>query len=93
MQETLVVLIVTVATVAVVRRYTPAPLRRACRAAAARFARRLGWHSLERRLSAPAAAEASCADGCGPCQGCSPEAIPKNRFTVSLDELRNSAKR
>ena len=93
MQEAIVAIIVAVAAWAVLRRYTPQPLRRACRAGVARIARKLGWRSVEDKLAARAEPDASCADGCGACNGCGPSAIPKNSFTISLDELKQSQRR
>ncbi len=93
MQEAIVAIIVAVAAWAVLRRYTPQPLRRACRAGAARIARKFGWRSVEEKLAARASADASCADSCGTCGGCEPGAAPRNRFTISLDELKRPKQR
>ncbi|MBS1169147.1 MAG: hypothetical protein H6R01_65 [Burkholderiaceae bacterium] len=89
MQEAIVALIVLVAFCAVINRYTPPPLRRWCRSLLAKSARYAGWRWLENRLNLPAqAAASSCADGCGACKGCSPEAIPSNQFFISPNELK-----
>ena len=70
MQEAVVAVIVVFAAWSVLTRYAPRALRQACRAQAAKLARRGGWNWLEKKLAAPAAAGGSCADGCGPCGGC-----------------------
>ncbi|MBS1187432.1 MAG: hypothetical protein H6R04_1450 [Burkholderiaceae bacterium] len=100
MQQAIVALIVAAAFWAVVKRYTPPPLRRRCRSLLAKSARHAGWRWLENRLNLPAqAAASSCADGCGSCGGCGPVAAksdvhpPDVTQTISLDALKQSMRR
>ena len=94
MQETIVAIIVAAALWAVLKRYTPTPVKRACRVAVARAARHLGWLSLEQKLAAQAAAAASCADGCGTCGGCGPTpAQPESGSSISPEALRQTIRR
>lgn len=74
MQGAIVAVIVACAAWVVVRRYAPAPLRRAARAGTAGLGRRLGWGWLERRFSAENAAPATSA--CGSCGGCAGKRPP-----------------
>jgi hypothetical protein len=91
MQEIIVAIIVICATFVVVRRYAPRTLRQTWRSFLARTARRLGWTSLEKNLTAPTLTTASCADGCGACKGCGPTAAKSETHTViKIETLKHS---
>ena len=90
MQELIVGVIVAVAFFAVLKRYLPKTVRRALRARLELAARRFGWESLAARL-AVTEQEASCADGCSSCGGCSSNESPPvtdERFVIKLKTVK-----
>jgi hypothetical protein len=94
MQEIIVAVIVVIAAWSVLSRYAPKALRQACRAQAAKLARRGGFAWLEKRLTSPAAPAGSCADGCGNCGGCSPAATqPETRSAITPEALKRTIRR
>jgi hypothetical protein len=95
MQEIIVALIVLTAAVTLLRRYLPAPARRAVAITLARHARQLGLTRLSSRLEREKLVAPSCDDGCGGCGGCgsiSPQAV-QARSSISVDALRQTARK
>jgi hypothetical protein len=90
MQEILVAAIVALAAWVVAVRLLPRALRSALRRHAAEAASALGWDALARRL---ASASSAAAGGCGGCDGCGPAKPEPKEFAISVEALRNTARR
>ncbi|HEX7640927.1 MAG TPA: DUF6587 family protein [Burkholderiaceae bacterium] len=94
-QEIVVGLIVSVAALAVLRRYAPNSLKRTARIAMVRIARMFGWNALADKLGQQAEAGASCGDGCGSCGSCGPSSNEKSGpvQSVSVEDLKQTLRR
>jgi hypothetical protein len=99
MQEFVVAMIVAYAAWAVAKRYAPKTLRAWARATTADLAMRVGLVAFAARLqTTPAQSSSSCSDGCGTCDGCSPESSPKPDAKtgpqgISVEQLRRTISR
>lgn len=94
MQELIVAIIVACSAFAVARRYLPASVRNAARRLAANAALQLGWQDLAGKLAVQGPVATSCADGCGPCNGCGTvSAAGPASFGISPDALKRTARK